>query len=254
MNLEDMIDHQYMDHLSIFYKNLQTKECYMHKAECSVPSASIIKVFIMANFFERVQNREFDLHETININDFRQCIVSGEFIHKEIYSYYELLELMIEKSCNDATNIFIEMIGIDKINTYLVENNYRDTLLIRKMLDFKMRKEGQDNLTSGKDVATLLERIYHLELPYSHEMMNILKMKKNKHDYLFKNHTFEIASKYGDLESDGGLDEIKNDVAIVFTQKGDYILSIFTWGLDKNIQLDLIYAVSKYIYDEFMKA
>jgi hypothetical protein len=93
-----------------------------------------------------------------------------------------------------------------------------------------------------------------LELPYSQEMMNILKMKRNKQDYLFKNHTFEIASKYGDLEADEGLNEIKNDVAIVFTQKGDYILSIFTWGLDKKIQIHLIYTISKYIYDEFMKA
>lgn len=72
------------------------------------------------------------------------------------FTLEKLLELMITKSDNTATNIIIDMIGVEAVNRYLVMNGYKDTQLKRKMMDMTAIREGCENYTSASDLGTFL--------------------------------------------------------------------------------------------------
>ena len=120
---------------------------------------------------------------------------------------------MIVYSDNTATNVLIDLFGMDGINSTIRELGYSDSVLQRKMMDFRAAEEGRQNFTSVKEMLDLMERLYEDRLlgsPYDGQMLDIMKgqadetmMRQELPDELV------IARKSGEL------DALDHDIAIV---------------------------------------
>lgn len=165
-----------------------------------VPSASVIKVFIMEYAFTLVQNGELRMDD----------VIGGQSVKDLIYN-------MITVSDNYATNKLIDHFGMEKLNGFFADRGYIDTQLQRRMLDNVARSSGKENYTSVKDVMKFLDMLYcGRKTSPCKEMIDIMKNQQVKTKIRNKfDSGVEIANKTGEL------DNVENDIGIIFGEKGD---------------------------------
>ncbi|MPQ31329.1 serine hydrolase [Clostridium estertheticum] len=238
---------------SIYIKELNQGEiCEINQFEI-VPSASIIKLFIMGSTLERVSAGTLSLKDRITINKKEKVPFSILTLLDDDNSYTinDLILLMVIQSDNTATNKLIDIIGFDSINDFIKKHNFNSSTLQRKMMDNESRLKGIDNLCNISDCALFLELIYNGKLineEYSKLMVSILTHQLD--DSMMKINlptNITIAHKTGDL------DFLKHDVGIVYTSKTNYIFSMFTWeAISDNYAKNLIGNISQITYDYFM--
>ncbi len=172
---------------------------------------------------------------------------------------------MIIVSDNIATNIMIDLLGIDNINNTCQELGFKDTILYNK-LDFS--KYSKLGTTTPRDYARLFEMIYKEELwskEASREMLEIFK-KQHYNTML----TRDLPQYYLDSENtgdeeliyiaskSGSMNACRNDGGIVSTPYGAYAIALFT----KEFADSLYYndhesyrfggKVSRLIFDNFI--
>lgn len=235
---------------SIFIKDLNCDEmCCINQGEV-VPSASIIKLFIMAKTFQLVKSGKISLSDRISINKKERVPYSIIYVldDRNTYTIRDLITLMIIQSDNTATNQLIHMLGMENINEFISDLGFKDTILKRKMMDFDARRLGLDNYTTAHDVAKLLELMDKGQLiskAYSDIMLEIMKMQLD--NSMMKFHLDEdliVAHKTGALSN------LKHDVGIVCTENKNYIFIMLTWdALSDNYARDVIGQVSKISYE-----
>ncbi len=178
-------------------------ESYVYNASEAVPSASVIKLFIMEYTFSRIAAGELSISDTI-----------------EGTSVKTLLENMITVSDNSATNAFIDYYGMTKLNDYFADQGYGNTTLNRRMLDYDAMAAGIENYTSVSDVTRFLKKLYANQeaFPYK-DMLDIMKRQQVR-TKIPRNLPSDvtIANKTGEL------DTVENDVGIVFTEGADFAI------------------------------
>ncbi|MBE6064593.1 serine hydrolase [Coprococcus sp. MSK.21.13] len=215
------------------------------------PSASTIKLLIMARIMKEVKEKKRNLEDKIILKDVYKC--GGDGILKElndghIFTLKEVITLMIIVSDNTATNILIDMIGMDNINCMGKELGLTNTELRRKMMDSEAVKMGRENVTTAKDLSCILEMIYNRQLvdcEYSDIMLDILKKQQvtGRLD-LYLPEDILIAHKTGDL------DNLEHDVGIVYHPRGNYLICVLTKNVSTNkYGREIIGEISQKVYN-----
>jgi len=143
---------------SVFIFDVAGGDKFEHNADKRFSSASIIKLFILNELFSQVKKGDVKLSDTIIFD--HDKAVEGGMLHKfssgATLRLEDLALFMLAVSCNTATNILIDHLGMDKINEGIQALGAKETILGRKMLDFEARKAGRDNFTTAVDVGNLL--------------------------------------------------------------------------------------------------
>ena len=120
-----------------------------------VKSASLIKLPVLWNLFERAQRGELDLNENVLVDE--SFKVNGGLLHKTLgkptLRLCDCALLAAAVSDNTAVNILIDRLGYDAINETAQKLGMSQTNCCRKMLDAEARRAGKDNFTSAKDIA-----------------------------------------------------------------------------------------------------
>lgn len=219
---------------SVYIKNLKTRESLAINENKRVLSASIIKLFIMGEAFNQNEKGVIDFESRVKIKS--QSRIPYSIITMlnpdNSYTIRDLVTLMIVQSDNTATNMLIEMLGMDKIMDFIEELKLKDTLLNRRMLDYDARKKGLENITTAYETGTFLEKLYKGEIvssKASNEMLEIMKLQlDNTMMRFFIPEEFEIAHKTGELEG------VQHDAGIVYGGNVDYIAVFMTWNSKSN--------------------
>lgn len=177
-------------------------------------SASMIKVFLLADVMEKVKMGKLNLNDEYILQNKDKVggagILSG-YPDGSVISLEKLTELMITESDNTATNIIIDMVGVEDVNRYLVMNGYKDTQLRRKMMDMIAIREGRENYTSASDLGTFFLRLYHSKIlggEYDDKMREILFKQTDEECFVRALPYARIAHKTGELDhfyADGGI-------------------------------------------------
>ncbi|MDF2501426.1 MAG: per1 [Anaerosporomusa subterranea] len=215
-----------------------------------LPSASLIKVFIMAEAFHRASIGCLDLSDSAEVTPTVRVGGAGPLEHAAYgtsIKLLELIELMITESDNTATNILIRILGMDSVNKLAYTIGCHNTLLGRHMMDFTARAAGRDNFTSPTDMNILLGRLYANDCinPDSSQAMLAILLRqtdKCKLPLLLPPGTV-IAHKTGEL------DGIEHDSGIIYGQT-PYILTIMTENLPNEEQgRQTIAELSRIVYE-----
>ena len=231
---------------SVCVENLENNEINGYNSSEKMQSASVIKVFIMGAVYDRMCYPSSP----------ERLIAANESYDGELRY---LLEQMITVSDNDAANQLITKLGeVDfsegakVVNQFCRENGYTSTSVGRKFLE---QNPTGDNYTSAEDCTKILSDIYHgtcVEKEASEKMLTILKQQTN---------TTKIpaglpsgvstANKTGEMPEGYGLGCIENDMAIVFTDQGDYVITVLSNELGgRNEEAkQVIQQISRAVYE-----
>lgn len=217
-----------------------------------MPSASVIKLYIMVHAFKEHSLKKLDMDDTLIVQQDDKVGGTGSLAGQPTgtkVSIYRLIELMITESDNTATNILIGKLGFKQINQTMQEMGYTDTILQRKMMDFSSIKEGKENYTSVSDLVTLLFKIANDQCigePYDQKMLSILKKQKQKTiipNCIPENYT--IANKCGNLPG------VVNDAAIIYSEDGGYILCVLSENVPEENARKTIVKISKVAFEYY---
>ncbi|WP_278523155.1 serine hydrolase [Clostridium cochlearium] len=248
--VQEIIDNSHSD-VAVVVKRFKDNSTFMINEYMVFPSASTIKLLIMARIMKEVKEKKRNLEDKIILKDVYKC--GGDGILKElndghIFTLKEVITLMIIVSDNTATNILIDMIGMDNINCMGKELGLTNTELRRKMMDSEAVKMGRENVTTAKDLSCILEMIYNRQLvdcEYSDIMLDILKKQQvtGRLD-LYLPEDILIAHKTGDL------DNLEHDVGIVYHPRGNYLICVLTKNVSTNkYGREIIGEISQKVYN-----
>lgn len=233
-------------------KDLKDGKTEIYNETLVVPSASLIKMYVMIRVFTLIKENQLTLNTEIPIEKEDMVAFSVlEFLKARSYTLEELLKLMIVYSDNTATNVLIDYLGMEQINHTIKTVDCNDSALQRKMMDFDAAKHGKQNYTTVNDMASLLERLYENKLlgePYDQQMLEIMKGQADEE--MMRR---ELPDEITIARKSGELDALDHDIAIVYTDKRDYIYVFFSWDAgDNNHARDILARTSKMVFDHYM--
>ena len=211
--------------LGVYVLDLATSTSLSLNADETFPTASTIKIAILAEFFHQAQQGKLNLNELYTLQS--SDLVGGSGIATALTPGITKLTLrdvavfMISISDNSMTNVIINRIGMDSVNTFLDSLGLTHTRLRRKMMDVKAASEGRENVATPREISQLLEALYRgkiLNKQFTDDFFNILSVHKESYIPRLLPEDLRIANKPGELEG------VRNDCGLVFTGKRPYIL------------------------------
>jgi beta-lactamase class A len=217
--------------LGLVVKDLSSGLTMVHDADKPFPSASMVKLPVMVACFKAAEEGRISVNELIKMTMADKARGSGSLRAEPSgtpVTVEKLIELMITSSDNTAANMLIDLLGYDYLGMTFKELGMEHTNLSRKMMDFRSRRNGIENYTTPRDMADLLEKIYRgtcVNADISARGLEILKAQRvNDRIPRYLPRKVVVAHKTG-LEN-----KVCHDAGIIFTPKGDVLVSIFTEG------------------------
>lgn len=137
-------------------------ERWSHQGSRQFGLASTVKIPIMLEIFRQIDRGERALGDRHVLREEEKARGSGVMLHLEAgldLSLYELLYLMISISDNTATNLLIQMAGMDAINATMQELGMSGTILGREMKGRPAIEGEQENLGTTDDFVRLIGAI-----------------------------------------------------------------------------------------------
>lgn len=216
--------------VAVFIKDLQTGRSWSYHPDDLFPSASLIKVPVMASVFYRIQEGELGLKQRLTLR--RRLRVAGSGSLKwqpegSRFSVDELLVHMIRESDNTATSMLLEELGMGYAQKAFPKMGLLYTGIYPEGMSIRGGRVAHENYTTAREMSMLMERIYKGELvdkDSSGVMLDILKRPKAVASRLAKGlpRGWQIAHKTGLLR------QACHDTAIVFSPYGDYVITVLT--------------------------
>ena len=227
----------YSSKWSVYLKDLTTGNVISIN-ERAQESASLIKLYVMGAVMQEIQNGNLEMNDTTK----------------------HLLDEMITVSDNSATNELVRYLnkdhdhkkGMKKVNAFIKAQGFEYTHEYNGLEDTSLWYDTDTkNTTSAKDCGRLLERIYR------GEFVSHLASRQMEELLLNQQVTYKIPSTIPSesrvANKTGETSDCENDVAIVYTPKGDYILCIMSCEVSsKNSAVDSLQEMSSLIYSYFM--
>lgn len=214
------------------YMNGESNTIQSHR----VRAASMIKVYILSYLFEKIDKDEISLQDVYVLKSSDKVGGSGVLYGYEsgsVLSIDTIARLMITESDNTATNILIDKLGLENINSYIAIQGYKDTQLNRRMMDVNAIDKGIENYTSAQDLGN-----WFLKLAKG-EMASDLSNKQMIYYLLGQTDTECISAALPNriiAHKTGELAGVYHDGGIIYnTNRNDYyILILLSDGYDSR--------------------
>ena len=227
-------------------------KCFYFNREEVFPSASIIKVPILIEGLRQAEVGKINLNEMLPIRD----RVGGSGVLQALadisLTVKDLLTLMITVSDNTATNMIIDLLGMDAINQSMKEFGLEKTVLKRKMMDFAAIERGLNNVTCPADIITCLKVINegsYLSENSRRHALEILHFQQfhDKLPAMIDTEKIFVAGKTGSLPN------VENDCAIFkYRGKTAYVVVLMDQLENAFSGRRVISRIGKYVYDDLL--
>jgi len=226
--------------VGVWARKLAPSNPVTYNADERFPSASVIKVVILTSLFQYSEAHPdvFDQYLTLKLSDFvgGSEVLDG-YNPGNTISIGTLAHAMIEQSDNTASNVLISYLGFDRIAATIHRAGLTKTQLHRHFMDVNAIVHHSENLTSARDMGTLLyqiergahEGISTVASAKSCRKMIDIMLKQEDRDKIARGIPpgIPLANKTGEI------DGVRNDIGIV-DPYGDspYIIAVLTKDLD----------------------
>ncbi|HSR51541.1 MAG TPA: serine hydrolase [Acidobacteriota bacterium] len=223
-------------------------------------AASTMKVPVMIELYRQSNLGNLSLGDRIEVkNEFSSLVDGspfsvGEEADQAVYehlgetlSFAELCLQMITVSSNLATNLLIEHLGVENIQSTVEKMGADGMQVIRPLEDIKAYEKGLSNTTDARGLFVLMEAIAQekaVRREASREMIEILKQQKFV-DAIPAGvpEGVEVANKTGEIT------RIHHDAAIVYGPR-PFVLVILTRGIEESDEsAALIAKLTRTIYN-----
>ena len=192
------------------------------------PQASSIKITVLAELYRQQQQGKLKLDDVYTVNS--ADLVAGSDIMGGLtpgvtrITNRDLATMMIAVSDNSATNVLIDRVGMDNVNSFVEGLGLHHTRLRRKMMDLKAASEGRENVATPREMMTLLDALYHgkvLSRPLTDDFFKMLATHKDSWIPRYLPDDLKSANKPGALEG------VRSDSGVIFASR-PYVVCIMT--------------------------
>src|SRR5881296_715171 len=215
--------------------DLATGQKYLLHADEVMPTASSIKIAILAELYRQAQQGKVKLTDFYTLE--QADLVGGSGISSVLtpgmtrLTLGDVAGLMISVSDNSATNVIIDRVGMENVNALLDSVGLTHTRLRRKMMDLKAAAEGRENIATPREMVTLLEALYRgkvLNKQLTDDFFTLLSVHKESYIPRELPEDLRIANKPGELEG------VRNDSGIIFSGNRPFVISVMTTYLRRE--------------------
>lgn len=241
-------------HAGIYIYDYHTGKTVNINKDEVFPAASIIKIPVLLDFFNRNKDLEKEGFEPISLDkkltftEAHRTEGSGNLQFKSAdvdYSIDYLAKIMIRKSDNSATNMLIEEVGgINQLNAALRHWGFSKTQVTSWLPDLK-----GTNTTTPYDIATMLYNIDNQKFIPLQSAANIKEyMSHVENRTLIKSQLPENAVL---MHKTGDIGKMLGDAGVIYSPSGKkYIMVIMVKRPHNDYGArDLIQKVSKTVYN-----
>jgi beta-lactamase class A len=232
----------YGGRLGLMAKNLKTGETVAYNASERFPTASVIKLPIMAAFFHMVDRGQIDPSvKVVLARDDKKPSLLEQMSDGMTMTLMDAVKLMIVLSDNTAANLVLDRLAgtheerLRVVNDLLVEKGLKNTRLLNRLYTWSTKKETPEAIRYGigvstpEDMVVLLEALYRKTLvdPSSCDAMLAILKEQFYNDMIPRLlpaadcKVLEVAHKTG------GVSETKVDVGLVLSDRADIAMAIF---------------------------
>lgn len=201
---------------------------FLHEDEVFA-QASSIKITVLANLYLQAQQGKLKLTDlyTVQASDLvpDSDIMNGLTPGVTRVTLRDLATMMVAVSDNSATNVLIDRVGMANVNAMLDSLGLSHTRLRRKMMDLEAAKQGRENISTPREMMTLLDAIYHGKVLSKESVEDFFKVLSTNKDSWIPRHLpagLKIANKPGSLEA------VRNDSGVVFVEGRPYVICVMT--------------------------
>jgi beta-lactamase class A len=248
----------------VYYKALSSGELVTIAPDSSFHAASTMKVPVMIEFFRQVERGGLSLQQPVLlVNQFASIVDGSSFsvapIDDSDSTMYlrvgdrvparELVERMIVRSSNLATNAVIALIGAQHADSTAHALGARNIRVLRGVEDGKAFQKGMNNTTTARDLGVLLEAIQRHTAASARSCDSMLAIlgRQEFNDEIPAGLPpgTKVAHKTGSITA------VLHDAAIVYpTGRSPYILVVLTRNIpDDRVARALIADLSRLVYE-----
>lgn len=216
------------------------------------PQGSAIKIPILMEVYKQAGERRFELKDKLEVSRGQQ--VGGSGVLKELgdgtseLSIRDLCVLMVLVSDNTATNILIDLVGMENVNRTLQSLGFHRTHLRRRMMNQAASARGDENTSTPTEAAEIMEILYRGEFlgrEQSDDILSILRKRKSGGINAVLPANIPVSFK------PGGIAGVATEWAIVELPERPYIVVVMeNFGLN-NEATELMGEISHIAYDYF---
>jgi beta-lactamase class A len=222
--------------------DLTTGRSFSYEGSLVTTQASLIKIPILVTVYSA--NLNLDTKYTLTEKDAVEGSGALQYQLKKgpvELTLRELLTLMIRDSDNTATNKVIALVTMPRVNALMAQLGLVNTRLRRVMMDSEAAKRSDENTSTPKEMARLVELIYREKVvtpKACREMIETLKLVKAD---------FRAALPPGVVSASkpGGVPGVHTEAGIVYLEGRPYVLSVMSSLLagDANPLRDVVEVV-----------
>lgn len=266
--------------MGLYAKNLDTGEVIAVNADQRFPTASLIKVAVMAEVFRQIDDGKLSKDTTVTLKVSDKAgdeTVPVNMLHPGVVlTVDDLLRFMIAYSDNTATNLLVGLVGTANVDKLLDSYGLTKTRLYRPTFrdghaDVLPEEEKEFGLgsTTPREAATLLALIAEgrvVSRAACDAMITLLATQQDRQmiprSLPFEKEEILVANKTGwdeekNPDAKGFKGDVRNDAAYVKGPKARYVLAICARRIqDKRASADnetftTGAALSRMVYDAF---
>jgi len=250
--------------VGVYYKSLSSGELVTIAPDSSFHAASTMKVPVMIEFFRQVERGGLSAEQPVLlVNQFASIVDGSPFsvapIDDSDSTMYlrigdrvparELVERMIVRSSNLATNAVIALIGAQHADSTAHALGALNIRVLRGVEDGKAFQKGMNNTTTARDLGVLLEAIEKRQAASARScdtMVAILSRQEfNDEIPAGLPPGTRVAHKTGSITA------VLHDAALVYPAgRSPYVLVVLTRNIpDERVARALIVEISRLVYE-----
>jgi len=233
----------------------------------SFNAASVIKVPIMVEVFRQAEEGKIDLETRVELADTDKVGGSGilkVLSHGVSLPIIDLVRLMIVVSDNTASNLLIDIVGMDRVNLTMRDLGFPGIVLRRKFMTVPVARPTPNSVTP-RDMTGLLEKIARGRAvsQWACEQM-VTIMKQQQYNDLIPA-LLPVSGEEGELlagelprmeiaHKTGMVSRVRHDAGIVYVPGHDYVITILTRDLPRPRDgEEAIRRISLEVYEHFTR-
>jgi beta-lactamase class A len=218
------------------------------------PQGSAIKIPILMEVYKQANEGKFKLTDMLRVNKAQQVGGSGVLFelgdHTSQLSIRDLGILMIVLSDNTATNMLIDLVGMENVNKTLAALGLQHTKLQRRMLDTGASGRGEENLSTPAEAARIMETLYRGEFLNRQTCDDILEiLMKPKSGGINSGLPVSLPVAF----KPGGIAGVSTEWAIVYLKERPYAVVVMESYALGNEASTAMKEISRTLYDYFWR-
>jgi len=215
--------------MGVAIEDLNTGDHYFLREDEVFAQASSIKITVLASLYLEAQQDKLKLADlyTVQAADLvpDSDIMNGLTPGVTRITLRDLATMMVAVSDNAATNVLIDRVGMQNVNAMLDSVGLTHTRLRRKMMDLEAAKQGRENISTPREMMTLLGAIYHGKLLNKESTEDFFKvLRTNKNSWIPR----DLPADVKVADKPGALEAVRNDSGIVFVEGRPYVICVMT--------------------------